>query len=252
MLPPMHMLVPRMMYLSPDFFAIEAYCQARPGTSSWNSIAGRTDNCLANLRSAAETGLARGATGYLITDWGDNGHWQALPVSFLGFAAGAAFSWCLAANGERDIVPGLDVHVFLDRARIMGALVRDLGNAYRLAGGKLHNASHLFNILRGPASAALPESVTPRSLRDARAFIMAAAEPLDRALMDRPDAALVRDELANTVRLLLAACDRGLGSAVEARTILAEYRRLWLARNRVGGLHESAGTLAAALDIASI
>jgi hypothetical protein len=223
-----------------------------PGTSSWNSIAGRTDNCLANLRSAAESGLAKGATGYLVTDWGDNGHWQALPVSFLGFAAGAAFSWCLAANGERDIVPGLDVHVFLDRARIMGALVRDLGNAYRLAGGKLHNASHLFNMLRGPASAALPESVTPRSLRDARALIEAAAEPLDRALMDRPDAALVRDELANTVRLLLAACDRGLGSAVEARTILAEYRRLWLARNRVGGLHESAGTLAAALDIASI
>jgi hexosaminidase len=229
-----------------------------PGTSSWNSIAGRTDNCLANLRSAAVSGLARGATGYLVTDWGDNGHWQALPVSFLGFAAGAAYSWCLAANGERDIVPGLDAHVFHDRARIMGALARDLGNAYRRAGGKLHNASHLFNILRQPAGAALPESVTPRSLRDARALIEAAAEPLDRARMDRHDAALVRDELANTVRLLLAACDRGLGSAVgagtagEARTILAEYRRLWLARNRVGGLHESAGALAAALDIASI
>lgn len=226
-----------------------------PGTSSWNSIAGRTDNCLANLRSSAEAGLARGATGYVNTDWGDNGHWQVLPVSFLGFAAGAAFSWCLATNGERDIVPGLDVHVFRDRARIMGALVRDLGNAYRRAGGKLHNASHLFNILRQPPGTALPESVSPRSLRDARSFIEAASEPLDSARMDRPDAALVRDELANTVRLLLAACDRGLGKATdtgtarEARTILAEYRRLWLARNRVGGLRESAGALGSALRV---
>ncbi len=224
-----------------------------PGTSSWNSIAGRTDNCLANLRSSAEAGLARGASGYLITDWGDNGHWQVLPVSFLGLAAGAAFSWSLAANGDRDIVPGLDAHVFRDRARLMGALVRDLGNAYRRAGGKLHNASHLFTILRQPSGAPLPESVSQQSLSDARAFIEAAAEPLDRARMDRPDAALVRDELANTVRLLLAACDRGLGRATdagaarEARMILAEYRRLWLARNRVGGLRESAGALERAL-----
>jgi hypothetical protein len=138
----------------------------------------------------------------------------------------------------------------------MGALVRDLGNAYRRAGGKLHNASHLFNILRQPAGTALPESVSPRSLRETRMFIEAAAEPLDRARMDRPDAALMRDELANTVRLLLLACDRGLdqsgrtGPAPETQAILTEYRRLWLARNRAGGLRDSAGSLAKALAIA--
>ena len=64
-----------------------------PGTSSWNSLAGRTENCLANLRAAARAGLAHGATGFLNTDWGDNGHWHFLPVSFLGIAAGAALSW---------------------------------------------------------------------------------------------------------------------------------------------------------------
>ncbi len=62
-----------------------------PGTSAWNSIAGRTTNALANLKSAAENGLAYGAVGYLNTDWGDNGHWQPLPVSYLGMAMGAAY-----------------------------------------------------------------------------------------------------------------------------------------------------------------
>ena len=44
-----------------------------PGTSAWCSLAGRTDNALGNLRSAAESGLQYGAAGYLITDWGDPG-----------------------------------------------------------------------------------------------------------------------------------------------------------------------------------
>jgi hexosaminidase len=62
-----------------------------PGTSSWLSIAGRTDNMLANQLSAAAHGLAHGAIGYLNTDWGDHGHLQYLPISYAGFAAGAAF-----------------------------------------------------------------------------------------------------------------------------------------------------------------
>ena len=60
-----------------------------PGTSSWNSIGGRTDNALGNLRSAAENGLKHGASGYLNTDWGDNGHWQSLPISESGLCAWA-------------------------------------------------------------------------------------------------------------------------------------------------------------------
>ena len=64
-----------------------------PSTSAWNSIAGRTDNALENLRSATENGLRHGATGCLCTDWGDNGHWQTLPVSYLSFAKGAAYGW---------------------------------------------------------------------------------------------------------------------------------------------------------------
>ncbi len=59
-----------------------------PGTSTWNSITGRTDNAIANLKSAARSGQRHGAIGYLITDWGDNGHLQYQPTSYLGFLAG--------------------------------------------------------------------------------------------------------------------------------------------------------------------
>lgn len=234
-----------------------------PGTSSWNSLAGRTDNCLGNLRAAAEGGLANGAAGCLVTDWGDNGHWQALPVSFLGFSAGAAQSWCAAANRDLDLAGALDAHVFKDRARVMGRLAHDLGNAYLRAGRLMHNESLLNHILRNPdgsglpgaglPGAGLPGAVSEAQLEETRAYVEAAASRLSSARMDRPDAGLVVEEYENTVRLLLHACDRGIaalrGTLADPRTtrswrgeleaVLSEYRRIWLRRNRIGGLEDS-------------
>ena len=86
-----------------------------PGTSSWLSISGRSDNAIGNLKSAAENGLKNGAAGFLITDWGDLGHLQYLPVSYLGIAAGAAYSWCLESNRDLPIADALSAHVFRDR-----------------------------------------------------------------------------------------------------------------------------------------
>ena len=57
-----------------------------PGTSSWNSICGRTDNMLMNVGSAIEHGKNHNASGVLMTDWGDNGHWQPLSAGFSRFA----------------------------------------------------------------------------------------------------------------------------------------------------------------------
>lgn len=44
---------------------------------SWNSLIGRTENAIENLRNAAREGSKHGAEGYLITDWGD--HFRDLP-----------------------------------------------------------------------------------------------------------------------------------------------------------------------------
>jgi len=217
-----------------------------PGTSSWNSFAGRTENCLENLRAAARAGMAHGATGFLNTDWGDNGHWQFLPVSYLGLAAGAAVSWHHAGR-ETDYTRELDAHVFRDHAGVMGGLARDLGNAYLRTGVKIHNESALFQVLRHPERPA-PEGLRPAALQETRAWIESVAGRLDGARMDLPEAALIRDEYALTVRLMQLACDRAAGvqtTREELAVIIAEFRRLWLARNRVGGLSDSVSRLEA-------
>ena len=64
-----------------------------PGTSTWQTLIGKHDNALANLRAAAKAGKKFGAIGFLNTDWGDGGHPQPLAVSWPLFAAGAALAW---------------------------------------------------------------------------------------------------------------------------------------------------------------
>jgi hypothetical protein len=229
-----------------------------PGTSSWTSIAGRTDNALANLRSAAENGLKHGATGYLNTDWGDLGHWQVLPVSYIGFAVGAAYSWALEANLDMDVAAVVSTHAFHDPTGNMGRLAYDLGNVYQAPGVKVHNGSALFwTLQRSFEELHKREGPTPDFAASLEA-IDQAMEPLSQARMRRADATLIAREFENTARMLRHACRRGqlmLGQEStgaeltrnalddDMRDIIREYEAIWLLRNRPGGLADSAAAL---------
>ncbi len=231
-----------------------------PGTSTWNSLAGRTDNALANLRNAAENGLANGAIGYLITDWGDGGHWQFLPASYLGFAYGAALSWACSENKDIAITRAVDVHAFRDRAGVMGRLAYDLGNAYQVCGVMPGNSTIFYTLLSHGIERPLDEPLTTDGLRQTIACIDKIMAELPKAQMQRPDAALIAREFEMTAALMRLACrigiarieaDRSSTSAIPAEVrhqlaaelapLLPELRQLWLARNRSGGLKDSAG-----------
>ncbi len=226
-----------------------------PGTSSWLSITGRTDNALANLRSAAENGLKHGAIGYLNTDWGDCGHLQYLPISYLGFTAGAAYSWSLAASRDLDIPAALDAHIFRDRAGVMGRLAYALGNVHQAIDKHRPNATYLFwRLLAGPEREKEFDGIDAAQWMAAREAIESVIAPLDDARMDRPDAALIRDEFRNAAAMLRHACRRGLWKpdpsaespialTAEMAGIIGEHRRLWLKRNRPGGMEDSAHRL---------
>jgi hypothetical protein len=242
----------------PQFAASGIPFYVCPGTSTWCSLGGRTDNALGNLLNAAENGLAHGARGYLITDWGDRGHWQQLPVSFLGFAAGAAYAWALGANRDRDMAAAVSLHAFDDPTGSMGRVASDLGNVYQTPGVAVPNGSALFWVLQLPVGIPYPPPGPPPDFAAALAAIDAAMEPLPRARMQRLDAARIVEEYEFTARLMRHAARRGqwsldpTGAGGDAtrraldsdlRDLIADYKQLWLARNRPGGLADSAGRL---------
>jgi hexosaminidase len=226
-----------------------------PGTSSWNSICGRSNVAVANLRNAAENGLANGAIGYLITDWGDWGHLQYLPFSWLGFAYGAALAWCCASNTTSDVPDMLSRLVFRDRAGVAGGIIQQLGSAYEKIPVKMGNNTPLFKILKAAtADNDVVKTVTREQLDAAEAEIEEAMSRIDLMRLDLPDARLIADELRNGAALLRFACRKGRARldrqahgcdalASELRQIIGEHTRLWLSRNRPGGMQEGLGHL---------
>ncbi len=102
-----------------------------PGTSTWLTLSGRTDNMLENIRSAASAALRHGARGVLLTEWGDLGHAEYEPLNEPALAHAAACCWSGAPADEGMLARWLDRFVFMDDAGVMGALVLELGRSYR-------------------------------------------------------------------------------------------------------------------------
>ena len=223
-----------------------------PGTSSWNSIAGRADNALANLRNAAQNGLKHGAVGYLITDWGDNGHWQPLPASYLGFACGAALAWAYQANQEQDMAQAVSSYAFGDSTGRTGKAAYDLGNAYSQMDLPMPNNSILFRLLQeNPAEIVARTGLTEAKLQETLAYLDQVSARLPELQPHHPEAELVKRELGWAADMLKHACRRGIWAlhqrdtdlrrqlAQETDSLLADFSEIWLARYRPGGLKES-------------
>ena len=235
-----------------------------PGTSSWNTFIGRTDNALANMRNAAENGIRNGGEGFLLTDWGDGGHWQFLPVSYLPFAFGAGVSWCFEANRYMDAAAMASRYAFFDAAGVVGGVAHDLGNAHLHCGAEFGNRTVYYQLMVRSLERRLNrdglQKVTAESLEKTAAAIDACLARLDGADIQRPDGDRIVRELRLNAAFAKFACHLGIARiragrvatsglpratrlelAAELEPLIPQYRELWLARNRPGGLKDSAG-----------
>jgi hypothetical protein len=238
-----------------------------PGTSSWMSLTGRVDNMLANVISACEAALSYGASGFLMTDWGDMGHLQQSPVAEVGFGAGAALSWCLSANASIDaagLADLLSVHCFDDHTGQLAAALVETGQAYRYVTPRPPNMSALALHILVPQlalGAGLTTGMRAEELEAVlelcdRADLMAGASACQRA-----DRGVLVDEVAAGTRILRLSCrdalmrlehDGTLASVPAERReelvglldeVIHHHRRLWHERDRPGGLVDSVAWL---------
>lgn len=229
-----------------------------PGTSTWNSLVGRLPNARANLRDAAEVGRARRAGGFLVTDWGDNGHLQPPSVSLAPLLDAAGQAWNAALHRDLPLASLLDALVFEDPSARLGAACEAMGEVYAHTGLLGWNASPLQAALL--ADGGLRAFGTPdvRATGEVVERLDAIAEDLSRAQPACADGDLVVRELAQAVRLARHGAWRILrragGPAPDDAALrrdlalaIAEQRTCWLARSRPGGLADSLARLEATL-----
>lgn len=200
-----------------------------PGTSSWRSLGGRVENMRENLEAAEKAGRVHGAKGYMVTDWGDEGHWQPLAASLPGIVMGGAFASTGAKAANMDLERELDA--VMD-APLGGTLLR-LGTLYLRGGAVKANCSELFNILLNGHGYSRHPGLTDAVIADIGAIAHGCRIVAER-WADRNDWA---KEIVYMANLIDCACHRR--DEGRLRELRAEHGRVWKLRSREGGRADS-------------
>ncbi|MDT8296833.1 MAG: family 20 glycosylhydrolase [Spirochaetaceae bacterium] len=237
-----------------------------PGTSSWNSLAGRWDNALENIRAAVKWGRDRGASGLLVTDWGDNGHKQQYVVSMPGWFAAASAAWNGPKGTDEDIRRAMQIHLFGNEQGKEAEWLLKLGNLYKENPVKMHNISFLAIPLLDheyPYYREHYRQIARGGLGRAREIAQAAQSELQNS-----DGDVWRRQLGFTARLMGFAADlsepfyssknhnieelpsvlRG-NLADRLEQLMAVYAILWKEVCRPGGMKESLDGFADLLEL---
>ncbi|GAC1316240.1 MAG: hypothetical protein NVSMB12_12800 [Acidimicrobiales bacterium] len=232
-----------------------------PGTSSWLSILGRLSNATSTCQNAMRAALAHGACGWLITDWGDQGHLQQLPISEPGLLYGACVAWCLETNSGIDLADALSTHAFSDPGGGLADALLTLGDAHLSLVPQVPNMATLVLHLYFPQitlGRGITRGVSADQYDAVDEVLAHARRALARSRSARPDAGLLEEEIAWSIDLVemltsdarhRLAGDGSLSSvpapardrlASTLEGLIVRYRRIWNERNRPGGLDDSA------------
>jgi hypothetical protein len=204
-----------------------------PGTSSWRSLGGRVENMRENLEAAEKAGREFGAKGYLVTDWGDEGHWQPLAASLPGIILGGSF----AASGAKAAKMDLELELNRVMDAPLGGLLLKLGTLYLRGGALRANCSELFNILINKHGYSRHPGLT-QAVLDEISGIAAGVRIAAERMTDGNDWA---KEIVYMANLIDCACHRR--DEGRLRALRDEHGRIWRMRSREGGRADSLAKL---------
>ena len=203
-----------------------------PGTSSWNSLGGRVENMRENMMAAEKAGHRYGAKGFMVTDWGDGGHWQPLAASLPGLILGGNLAYSGSSAGKMDLEEALDTVMGVP----LGGVLLRLGTLYLRGGALRANASELFRILANDHSYSRHPNLTDRVLVE----ISAIAENCRHEAAKYVRGAYPNvwaQEIMHMANLVDAACNRR--DMRRLQFLREEHDRVWKLRNRPGGMGDS-------------
>ena len=233
-----------------------------PGTSGWLTHGSRMGNSMDNVAKFAKEGRKYGGEGLLNTDWGDQGHRNFLGVSLHSFAHGAAHSWNGKGVDDGKFTENFCYHFFGQKTQRMARSMRLSGNTYITCGGIRPNQSLLYPCFVEPLlpDAPLPESSIDmvkivglrkiiNQLSDGKIWpaLPRSVGSFERTTLRELKLAARMDCLASKRALAGQALRKGKytktselrGLSREMHKVSADFKELWMLRNKVSRLSEN-------------
>lgn len=214
-----------------------------PGTSTWSSITGRTNNAMVNIGMAAETGAYYGAEGFLLTDWGDGGHYQMPCVTYFPLVYGGAVSWNCgdhnmenAHNDRRILVEECkkyaDKYIFkVENGVSLCDIAYRMGNYYLLEDMLLFNRTELIAYLHSR------DKITPqmrKGFKRVNEYMKNLRKEIDDSKAD--EKALAQMKFSCDLTIFISDCLCGDKNETELERLKKEYYRLWNLDNHEYGV----------------
>lgn len=227
-----------------------------PGTSAWNTIGGRQNNAVSNIKEATKQAIRYGAKGMLLTDWGDFGHHHFPPMSYPAIVWGATLSWNRNSESTFHYIQAVNTAFFSNRSTDLAKAIFTLSDLANTFTYQPINRT-LLNDLLFTSGDKLQEHLSKtnqKELEKCRIGLVELRDQLKQAEANSGNARFAKDELILTCQLLCFAVDKGIhhfnGESyiqnnldTELKSLIKAYREQWLQRNRSGGLDESAAYL---------
>lgn len=253
---------------------------AAPGTTSWSSFTSRTSDWRENITNACMAVKKYDGHGVILTDWGDFGHLQFLPISYAPICYMGLYSWRMKEATYLSLKDYLNNYIFLDKSGIMAEAILDLGNYYRFENNYGVNGTPTFyNFMWASLSSKEDEKIdyfysrikdtvlNYKRFRLLRRFFNLKIEEIGMNEMDCEDAKLIESELYQAIKFIkmtqkiniafneeveLEKRIRYLEEVVASKDmIIDEQSRLWHERNKSGGFKESITLVNNFFDFAS-
>ncbi len=224
------------------------------GSSSWTSLFPRLDTALPNIRGHARAARRYGASGFILTDWGDGGHYNFFSGSLFPLAAGAEAAWGDPMRPEAELAAAFSEHVAGDRSGFAGAFSTRLGRLHDV-GFPHFNHSPLKTVIFETGIGDSERTPTREALTRTRGGLRALSgdvgrhglppDPIGREWLWALQASLLAAERglaildhreAGTRAERARACAGLQRVAGRQRALRDRFRRIWLASYRPEGI----------------
>ena len=223
-----------------------------PGDSSWNSFTGRLDNAHRNIKRAAASAVDNQSLGMLLTSWGDNGHQQVWPAQLCGMLLFSAAAWNPGEVEALHVDQALNTFVFLDEEGGLGAFWEQIAKIDSFIPVNINpeNSSFPYDALYQPAQKVrhAMKGESRDCLFNALDHLETCAKLLARANPASPDGKWLLEESQLAYDMTHMGLKRAeailkgnmsLLDGIDCDAIVNRYQKVWLLRNRRGGLEES-------------